>query len=43
VREPNSAHINAGNPIGTMQYIEHTPRALDRAAADEREQMERLD
>jgi len=33
-----SAHINADNPIGTTQSIEHTLRALDRAAADEQQQ-----
>jgi hypothetical protein len=33
-----SAHINADNPIGTMQSIEHTLRALDRAVADEQAQ-----
>ena len=38
-----SAHINADNPIGTMQSIEHTLRVLDRAAIDEREQLQRLD
>ena len=37
-----SAHINAGNPTGTMQSIEHTLRALDRAAADEQQQLQRL-
>ncbi len=38
-----TAHINAGNPIGTMQSIEHTLRALDRAAADEQQQLHRLE
>ena len=38
-----TAHINAGNPIGTMQSIEHTLRALDRAATDEHQQLQRLD
>ena len=38
-----TAHINAGNPIGTMQSIEHTLRALDRAAADEQQQLQRLE
>ena len=38
-----SAHINADNPIGTMQSIEHTLRALDRAAADEQQQLQRLE
>ena len=35
--------LNADNPIGTMQSIEHTLRALDRAAADEQQQLQRLD
>ena len=34
-----TAHLNADNPIGTMQSIEHTLRALDRAADDERNQL----
>ena len=34
---------NAGNPIGTMQSIEHTLRVLDRAAADEQQHIQRLD
>jgi len=38
-----SAHINADNPIGTMQSIEHTLRALDRAAAEEQQQLQRLE
>jgi hypothetical protein len=38
-----TAHLNAGNPIGTMQSIEHTLRALDRAAAEEQQQLQRLD
>ncbi len=38
-----TAHINADNPIGTMQSIEHTLRALDRAAADEQQQLQRLE
>ena len=37
-----SAHVNADNPVGTMQSIEHTLRALDRAAEDERDQLQRL-
>ncbi len=37
-----SAHINAGNPIGTKQSIEHTLRALDRAV-DEQHQLQRLE
>ena len=35
------AHLNAENPVGTMQSIEHTLRALDRLAQDENEQIER--
>ena len=38
-----SAHINAGNPLGTMQSIEHTLRALDRAAADEQQRLQGLE
>jgi hypothetical protein len=33
-----TAHLNAGNPTGTMQSIEHTLRALDRVAADQQQQ-----
>ncbi len=35
------AHINAENPVGTMQSIEHTLRALDRLERDEKDQIER--
>jgi hypothetical protein len=35
------ANLNAENPIGTMQSIEHTLRALDRLASEEKEQIER--
>jgi hypothetical protein len=38
-----TAHINADNPLGTMQSIEHTLRAFDKAAEDERCQVERLE
>jgi len=38
-----TAHINADNPTGTMQSIEHTLRALDRSAADEQHQLQRLE
>ena len=38
-----TAHINADNSIGTMQSIEHTLRAFDKAAEDERLQVERLE
>jgi len=37
-----AAHLNPENPIGTVQSIEHTLRALDKAAAEERECAERL-
>ena len=37
-----TAHLNADNPVGTMQSIEHTLRVLDKAAEDERRQAERL-
>ena len=35
------AQLNAENPLGTMQSIEHTIRSLDRRAQEEREQIER--
>ena len=35
------AHLNAENPIGTIQSIEHTLRALDRLAEQERAETER--
>ncbi len=38
-----TVHINTDNPIGTMQSIEHTLRALDRAATDEQQQLQRLE
>jgi hypothetical protein len=38
-----TAHLNADNLIGAMQSIEHTLRALDKAAEDERRQTERLE
>jgi hypothetical protein len=38
-----TAHIDADNPVGTRQSIEHTLRALDKAAEDERRQVERLE
>ena len=40
-KETYRAHLNAENPIGTIQSIEHTVRALDRLAEDERAQIER--
>jgi hypothetical protein len=38
-----TAHMNADNPNGTMQSIEHTLRAFDKAADDEQHQIERLE
>jgi N12 class adenine-specific DNA methylase len=35
------AQFNPENPLGTMQSIEHALRSLDRAAAKEREEVER--
>jgi N12 class adenine-specific DNA methylase len=35
------AHLNADNPVGTVQSIEHTLRALDRLAQEEQDQIER--
>jgi hypothetical protein len=35
------AQLNPENPLGTMQSIEHTLRALDRRAEDEREESQR--
>jgi hypothetical protein len=35
------AHLNPEHPLGTMQSIEHTLRALDRLAQEEREEIER--
>jgi N12 class adenine-specific DNA methylase len=35
------AHLNAENPTGTMQSIEHTLRALDRLASEEKDQIDR--
>jgi N12 class adenine-specific DNA methylase len=40
-KETYRANLNAENPIGTMQSIEHALRALDRLAEDERGQTER--
>ena len=40
-KETYRAHLNAENPIGTIQSIEHTLRALDRLAEEERTQIER--
>jgi hypothetical protein len=40
-KESYRAHLNAENPTGTVQSIEHTLRALDRLASDEKEQIER--
>ena len=38
-----TARFNPDNAIGSMQSIEHTLRALDRAAADQQQQLQRLD
>ncbi|MFI5364224.1 MAG: hypothetical protein ACHQ4J_01245 [Candidatus Binatia bacterium] len=38
-----AANLNTENPIGTIQSIEHTLRALDRAAAENHEHVARLD
>jgi N12 class adenine-specific DNA methylase len=40
-KETYRAHLNAENPVGTMQSIEHTLRNLDRLAEEERTQIER--
>jgi hypothetical protein len=37
------AHLNPENPIGTVQSVEHTLRALDRVAADEQKRVEHLE
>jgi hypothetical protein len=38
-----AAHLNPDRPIGTVQSIEHTLRALERVAAEERESAQRLE
>jgi hypothetical protein len=38
-----AAHINPDNPAGTIQSIEHTLRAFDKIAGDERHRIERLE
>jgi hypothetical protein len=38
-----TAHVNADNPAGTMQSIEHTLRAFDKAAEDEQHRIEGLE
>jgi N12 class adenine-specific DNA methylase len=38
-----SANLNAENPVGTVQSIEHTLRALDRHAESDHERIERLE
>jgi hypothetical protein len=40
-RETYRAHLNAENPIGTIQSIEHALRTLDRLAQEEQVQIER--
>jgi hypothetical protein len=37
------AQLNAENPVGTMQSIEHALRSLDKAAIDERERAARAE
>jgi hypothetical protein len=37
------AQLNAENPVGTMQSIEHALRSLDKAATDERERAARAE
>ena len=37
------AQLNAENPLGTMQSIEHALRGLDKAVADERERAARAE
>ena len=37
------AQLNAENPVGTMQSIEHALRALDKAVMDERERTARAE
>jgi hypothetical protein len=36
-------NLNTENPVGTIQSIEHTLRALDRAAAGNQEHVARLE
>jgi hypothetical protein len=38
-----SANLNPENPLGTMQSIEHTLRALDKLAEQEQERSARLE
>jgi N12 class adenine-specific DNA methylase len=40
-KETYRAHLNAENPIGTIQSIEHALRALDRLAEEEKARIER--
>jgi hypothetical protein len=42
-KETYAAHLNPENPIGTVQSIEHTLRAFDRAAGEERQRVEHLE
>jgi hypothetical protein len=37
------AHLNPANPIGTVQSLEHTLRALDRVAAEEQKRVEEME
>src|SRR5690606_36512744 len=36
-------NMNAENPLGTMQSVEHALRSLDRAAEDERDRLARAE
>jgi hypothetical protein len=42
-RATYSANLNAANPIGTVQSIEHTLRNLDKAAAEQRSRVARIE
>jgi len=39
----SSANLNAANPVGTVQSIEHTLRNLDKLAADHRSRVPRIE
>jgi len=42
-RATYSANLNATNPVGTVQSIEHTLRNLDKLAAEQRNRVERIE
>ena len=42
-RATYSANLNAANPIGTVQSIEHTLRNLDKLAAEQRSRLARIE